>query len=262
MLVYTAFIANGSARRIHRARSPPCRHRRSTANQDAFVAVLGSTPRIVVRKPDGISHQLPARCRGLRPAARTVRDGQHGAASSSATPSSTAVDSAVFVVIAFAGVMPVLPADHRSVCDQDGGHGREPSARACRTHGGPDDHERLNRRGTASSRSTAASSDISSIVIALLSSLAVSIVTRWNGLVRFGSCGEQKFSARDRTHRTVLPPHPVALHPTTNIWFSIARAFNNVCQASSRTSGHRAGTNRISAPWRTRNRVNSGKRRS
>lgn len=107
MLVYTAFIANGLLAGyialIAAMPAPPF-----YANQEAFVAVLGSTPRIVVASLTAylisalLDVEVYARLRK-----RYAPTGWSRILLSNTV--STAVDSAVFVVIAFAGVMPLLP---------------------------------------------------------------------------------------------------------------------------------------------------------
>lgn len=106
-LVYTAFIANGLLAGyiafITALPAPPF-----YTNQDAFVAVLGSTPRIVFAS---LTAYLISALLDVEVYARLRERFAHGPWSrillSNAV--STAVDSAIFVVIAFAGIMPVLP---------------------------------------------------------------------------------------------------------------------------------------------------------
>jgi queuosine precursor transporter len=107
VLVYTAFIANGLLAGyialIAALPAPPF-----YTNQDAFIAVLGSTPRIVVASLTAylisslLDVEVYARLRQ-----RFAASGWSRILLSNTV--STAVDSAVFVVIAFAGVMPVMP---------------------------------------------------------------------------------------------------------------------------------------------------------
>lgn len=106
ILVYTAFIANGLLAGyialIAAMSAPPF-----YSNQDAFVAVLGSTPRIVAAS---LIAYLVSSLLDVEVYAR-LRDRFAHAPWSRILLSntvSTAVDSTIFVVIAFAGVMPVM----------------------------------------------------------------------------------------------------------------------------------------------------------
>jgi queuosine precursor transporter len=107
MLVYTAFIANGLLAgyiALIAAMPAPSFY----GNQEAFVAVLGSTPRIVFAS---LTAYLISSLLDVEVYARL----RERFASSAwrrillSNTVSTAVDSAIFVVIAFAGMMPVLP---------------------------------------------------------------------------------------------------------------------------------------------------------
>jgi uncharacterized integral membrane protein (TIGR00697 family) len=107
MLVYTAFIANGLLAGyialIAAMPAPPF-----YGDQAAFVAVLGSTPRIVFASLTAylisslLDVEVYARLRE-----RFARSAWSRILLSNTV--STAVDSAIFVVIAFSGIMPVLP---------------------------------------------------------------------------------------------------------------------------------------------------------
>jgi queuosine precursor transporter len=106
-VVYTAFIANallaGYIALVAAIPAPGF-----YANQDAFVAVLGATPRIVAAS---LTAYLISALLDVEVYARLRERFAHSAWSRVliSNTASTAVDSAVFVVIAFAGVMPVLP---------------------------------------------------------------------------------------------------------------------------------------------------------
>jgi queuosine precursor transporter len=105
-LVYTAFIANGLLAgyiALIAAMSAPSFY----ANQDAFVAVLGSTPRIVAAS---LIAYLISSLLDVEVYARLRERFAHAAWSRILLSNtvSTAVDSTIFVVIAFGGVMPVM----------------------------------------------------------------------------------------------------------------------------------------------------------
>ena len=105
-LVYTAFVANGLLAgyiALIASMSAPSFY----ANQDAFVAVLGSTPRIVAAS---LIAYLVSSLLDVEVYARLRERFAHAAWSRILLSNtvSTAVDSTIFVVIAFAGVMPVL----------------------------------------------------------------------------------------------------------------------------------------------------------
>jgi queuosine precursor transporter len=107
LVVYTAFIANallaGYIALVAAVPAPVF-----YGNQDAFIAVLGSTPRIVVAS---LTAYLVSSLLDVEVYARLRERFGRSAWSRVllSNTASTAVDSAVFVVIAFAGVMPVLP---------------------------------------------------------------------------------------------------------------------------------------------------------
>jgi uncharacterized integral membrane protein (TIGR00697 family) len=106
-VVYTAFIANALlACYIALVAAVPAPG--FYAHQDAFVAILGATPRIVAASLTAylVSSLLDVEVYAW------LRERFGSSAWSRvliSNTASTAVDSAVFVVIAFAGVMPVLP---------------------------------------------------------------------------------------------------------------------------------------------------------
>lgn len=107
MVVYTAFIANGLLAgyvALVAALPAPAFYMR----QDAFVAVLGATPRIVAAS---LTAYLISALLDVEVYARLRERFGRSAWSRVliSNTASTAVDSAVFVVIAFSGVMPVLP---------------------------------------------------------------------------------------------------------------------------------------------------------